>query len=118
MDTRKVGIEGECLACDYLIRNGYEILYRNWTTKDGEIDIICKKNNSIVFVEVKNLPNATYDMLCKVLSEEKRKRIIKTSKYFLLNHRQYNDSYIQYDVIVIGMKFFNSIYHIEDAFSE
>lgn len=118
LNNKKIGNEGEEIACSYLLNKGYEILSRNWRTKEGEIDIICKHNSTIIFVEVKNLPNASKDMLCKVLNQEKRKRIIKTSKYFLLKHRQYNDSYIQFDVILIGMSDFESIYHIENAFSE
>lgn len=44
---------GEDLACDYLKRQGYEIIECNWGSKWGEVDIICKKNNIIIFVEVK-----------------------------------------------------------------
>lgn len=71
-----------------------------------------------MFVEVKNLPNATQDMLSVVLGQQKRNHILKTSKRFLLNHREYNNSYVRFDVIVIGMQGLPPVYHIENAFTE
>ena len=49
MNKRKVGMIGEKIAQGYLKDNGYEIIDTNFYTKVGEIDIICKKNNTIVF---------------------------------------------------------------------
>ena len=50
-----IGHEGENRAVDYLIKNGYEVLCRNFRCREGELDIIAKdiKANEIVFVEVK-----------------------------------------------------------------
>lgn len=44
---------GEKLAADYLKKQGYKVLSRNFRTKFGELDIICKKGRVLVFVEVK-----------------------------------------------------------------
>ena len=51
--NRKKGGLGEKLAEEYLREKGYKILERNWGAKWGEIDLICTKNNVLVFVEVK-----------------------------------------------------------------
>ncbi len=118
MNRKIIGNEGEVLAATYLEANGFEIIERNWRTKSGEIDIIAYKNDILVFVEVKTLPNGTLDMIQRELNYQKRQRIIKTSKRFLLNHRQYSNSYVRYDVIVIDMPGLESVYHIENAFSE
>ena len=118
MNTKKTGDEGEKRACQYLLSKGFAIIERNWRTKGGEIDIIAYKNDILVFVEVKTLPNGTMDMIQRELNYQKRQRIIKTSKRFLLNHRQYSNSYIRYDVIVIDMPGFEEVYHIENAFTE
>ena len=118
MNTKQTGEDGENRATQYLISKGFAIIERNWRTKGGEIDIIAYKNDTIVFVEVKTLPNGTTDMIQRELNYQKRQRIIKTSKRFLLNHRQYSNSYIRYDVIVIDMPGFERVYHIENAFSE
>jgi len=48
-----VGQQGETLACQYLARQGYRIILRNYRTKLGEIDIIAEEQGTLVFVEVK-----------------------------------------------------------------
>ncbi len=48
-----VGRQGETLACQYLSRQGYRIIVRNYRTKLGEIDIIAEEQGTLVFVEVK-----------------------------------------------------------------
>ena len=118
MNTKLTGNQGEKRASAYLESKGFEIIERNWRTNRGEIDIIAVKNDIIVFVEVKTLPNGTLDMIQRELNYQKRQRIIKTSKRFLLKHREYNNSYVRFDVIVIDMPGFESVYHIENAFSE
>ena len=116
--TKERGNQGEDRACEYLIKKGYKIIERNWRTKGGEIDIIAMKDEVLVFVEVKTFPNATSDMLSSVLGIQKQKRIVKTAKHFLLKHRQYSNSYIRFDVIVMDMPGFDEVYHIENAFTE
>ena len=118
MNTKITGNEGENRAADYLVSKGFEIIERNWRTNRGEIDIIAFKNDILVFVEVKTLPNGTLDMIQRELNNQKRQRILKTSKRFLLKHREYNNSYARYDVIVIDMPGLEPVYHIENAFSE
>ena len=118
MNTKQIGDNGENRAVEYLISNGFAIIERNWRTKGGEVDIIAFKNDTIVFVEVKTLPNGTIDMIQRELNYQKRQRIIKTSKRFLLKHRQYSNNYVRYDVIVLDMPGFEAVYHIENAFTE
>ena len=118
MNTRNVGNDGEDRAVSFLLEKGYSIIDRNWRTRSGEIDIIVYKNETLVFVEVKTLPHGTLDMIKKELNQQKLERILKTSKRFLLNHRQYSNSYIRFDVIVIDMPGLEPVYHIENAFSE
>ena len=97
---------------------GYTVVARNFRTQTGEIDVILEKDDLLVFSEVKTLPNGTPQLMAKVLDIGKQKRIIKTAKRFLLNHRQYSNSYIRFDVIVLDMPGFPDVYHIENAFSE
>ena len=118
MNTKEIGEKGEDRAVNYLLSKGFAIIERNWRTKGGEIDIIAYKNDILVFVEAKTLPNGTMDMIQRELNYQKRQRILKTSKRFLLNHRQYSNSYVRYDVIVIDMPGFEEVYHIENAFTE
>ena len=118
MNTKTIGNAGEDKACDYLVQKGYTVLDRNYRTRTGEIDIIAYKDETIVFVEVKTLPNGTPELLQIELNRQKLQRIVKTSKRFLLNHRQYSNSYVRFDVIVIDMPGYPDVYHIENAFTE
>ena len=118
MNRKIIGNEGENRAEVFLKSKGFEIIERNWRTKLGEIDIIAFKNDTLVFVEVKTLPNGTLDMIQRELNYQKRERILKTSKRFLLKHREYNNSYVRFDVIVIDMPGLEPVYHIENAFSD
>src|SRR5437667_12275575 len=48
------GARGEKLACRFLRRNGYKVLFRNFRGRSGgEIDVVCRDNDTLVFVEVK-----------------------------------------------------------------
>ena len=72
----------------------------------------------MVFVEVKALPRGNAETLSHELDARKQKRIIETAKFFLTKHRQYSNSKIRFDVIVIDMPDFPPVYHIKNAFSE
>lgn len=54
-EKQKIGEIGENLACEYLQKNGYKILDRNYSRKWGELDIVSRKGNIIHFVEVKSV---------------------------------------------------------------
>lgn len=54
-----IGAQGEQIAVDYLEREGFEILDRNWRYRRSEIDIIAKEGNILVFIEVKTLQDDT-----------------------------------------------------------
>ena len=118
MSTCSVGNEGEEKAASFLIQNYYRIIGRNFRTRSGEIDIIAKKDDVLVFVEVKSLPSGNADTLAHELDLRKQRKIIKTANFFLSKHREYNSSRIRFDVIVIDMPNLPSVYHIQDAFSE
>lgn len=118
-DGRKqTGNCGEDRAAEYLLNKGYELVRRNFRTNQGEIDIIVKNGECIVFVEVKTLPKGNFELLSYVLDARKQKRIVETAKRFLAINRQYSNSYIRFDVIVIDMPGLPQVYHIENAFAE
>lgn len=115
-NKKDLGNQGEDKACLFLKEKGFTILYRNWRTKRGEIDIIAEKNDAIVFVEVKTLPSGSLETLSRELDKRKQKRIAETAKRFLTINRKYNERVIRFDVIVIDMPGFPNVYHIENAF--
>ena len=118
LESYQKGRAGEDRSASYLQDVGYQILFQNWRTRTGEIDIIAFKEPFLVFVEVKTLPHGNLVMLDQVLGKIKRKRIIETAKYFVHKYRQYSNSYMRFDVLIVDMPGLPSLYHIENAFSE
>ncbi|MBR6722357.1 YraN family protein [bacterium] len=72
MNNREFGNKGEDLACEYLIKNGYEILERNkHFSKFCEIDIIAKFKNKVVFVEVKTRKSDAFGAPMEAITKTK-----------------------------------------------
>src|SRR6266513_2225935 len=72
----RLGTRGESLACRFLRRNGYKILYRNFRGRTGgEIDIVCRDRDTLVFVEVKTRTREDFGRPLDAVDRDKRKRI-------------------------------------------
>lgn len=80
---RKIGDVGEEAVCAFLVKNGYEILDRNFTIRGGEIDIIAKKNDIIAFVEVKSRKKDPLTSGEEAVTKSKQAHIIKTAERYL-----------------------------------
>ena len=97
---KELGNLGEQLATEYLEKNKYKIIKRNFYCKHGEIDIIAKDKSEIVFIEVKTRNSLKYGMPCEAVTPYKQKHIKLTSKYYIYKNFLYNID-IRYDVIGI-----------------
>jgi putative endonuclease len=72
----RLGTRGEKLACRFLRRNGYKILYRNFRGRSGgEIDIVCRDKDMLVFVEVKTRTREDFGRPFDAVNRDKQKRI-------------------------------------------
>lgn len=113
---RKLGIQGEEMAAMYLTKNGYQIITRNYYTRYGELDIICEKNNTIIFVEVKTRTSTRYGLPQEAVTNMKIAHLKKAAMIYLNSlNKRYRE--IRFDVIAIlitGEK--NEISHIIGAF--
>jgi putative endonuclease len=70
------GARGEKLARRYLKRNGYKVLFRNFRGRSGgEIDIVCRDDDTLVFVEVKTRGREDFGRPVEAVDREKQKRI-------------------------------------------
>jgi putative endonuclease len=70
------GASGEKLACRFLRRNGYKILYRNFKGRSGgEIDVVCRDHDTLVFVEVKTRTREDFGRPLEAVDRQKQKRI-------------------------------------------
>ena len=108
-----LGRAGENLAAKELKRAGYVILERNFTTHVGEIDIIAKDGDVIVFVEVKTRTSDDFGAPSEAVGREKRRKYGLVAQEYLLR-KKCADVPCRFDVIEIEN---DRINHIEDAFS-
>ena len=100
MNKDNIGFEGENIACNYLESAGCEILDRNFICNFGEIDIVAKENEEIVFIEVKTRTNKKYGNPSDAVDLNKINYIIKTAKYYIyINHLE--KEFIRFDIIEI-----------------
>lgn len=83
MTTVRTGNLGEDLACEYLKKQGYKILERNYRIRGGEIDIVAMDKNYLVFVEVKARLSHEYGKPAESMTPWKIKYLIKTAKFYV-----------------------------------
>jgi len=80
------GKRGEQEAEKYLKRVGYAIIDKNFRSKIGEIDIIAKDDDMLVFIEVKTRTSTFWGSPAEAIKRKKLHSIIRTSQYYLLTH--------------------------------
>ncbi len=101
-NSLQTGRAGEDLAADYLAQNGHEILKRNFKCRSGEIDIISRQGETIVFSEVKYRSSAVYGLPSEAVDIHKRKRISDAAAYFLYHEFHSLDLPCRFDVIAVS----------------
>lgn len=82
-NNKSIGNYGEDLACEYLKKQGYKILERNYRIRGGEIDIVCKDGGYLVFVEVKTRWSHDYGPPSESITPWKIKFLIKAAKFYV-----------------------------------
>ena len=88
MRNIKLGKYGEEKAEEFLKKNGYRIIEKNFRTKFGEIDIIAKNKKHIVFIEVKTRSSLDFGYPEESVSRRKFNRIKKCAEIYLLRKRK------------------------------
>ena len=115
-DSRhSLGWEGENIACEMLLKKGYQILHRNFRFRKAEIDIIAFKDEKIVFVEVKSRSTKWIENLAELVRPKQRKLLVQAADHFLVSKAIDNEA--RFDIITIRKSGDElEIDHLEDAF--
>lgn len=114
--SKKLGDKGEELAAEFLVRNGYSILARNFRYDRAEIDLVALKDNLVVFCEVKTRKSNSYGTGEEAVDLKKQQQIRKAAEGFVAA-REMDDNEFRFDVIVVDVRSRStSIRQIEDAF--
>jgi putative endonuclease len=113
---KALGSKGEDLAVRFLKKRGYSIIERNYTTPIGEIDIIAKDGDTIVFIEVKTRADDSFGHPFEAVNKKKRQKLKNLALLYLKKQRK--EPQVRFDVLSVfymsdGRK---EIEHIKDAF--
>jgi putative endonuclease len=98
--TVALGIAGENLACDALVRRGYAVLARRYRTRAGEIDIVARDGETLVFVEVKTRTSERFGPPAEAVTERKKRRVVSMARWYLSEHRLHG-CLCRFDVVTV-----------------
>jgi len=97
-----LGARGESLAADWYVAHGYEIIDRNWRCRAGELDLICRKDATLVICEVKTRSSLAYGHPAEAVTATKQRRIRQLATQWLaqadLGRRP---SRVRFDVVAV-----------------
>lgn len=102
MNTKPLGRKGEDLAASYLRDRGWEILERNYRTRRGEIDLVCRDSDTIVFVEVKARTPTDFARPDQSVTRRKQAKLRRLVEEYLVTHRL-ESSDIRFDVLGVTL---------------
>jgi putative endonuclease len=95
----RLGLSAESRAAMLLMAKGYRIAARRFKTPFGEIDIVARRWNALVFVEVKARDHA--DDAAMAVTERGRRRILGAAELWLARHPGDAQRFIRFDVILV-----------------
>ncbi len=109
------GKEGEQIAVDFLIKNGYKIKYRNFRYLKAEIDIIAQKGDVLAVVEVRSRSSDFLENIAETITPKKIKLMVTAADHYVIEGNL--DVEVRFDIITIlknKSKF--ELEHLENAF--
>lgn len=101
MNNRAVGTQREQDAAEFLRRQGYVLLEKNFRCKIGEIDLIAKDGAYLCFIEVKYRATSTKGFPSEAITPTKIHRITRTAQFYMLLHQLPQDTPCRFDAVVI-----------------
>ena len=112
MNRRTMGGQGEADAQAYLTQKGLDVVETNYRRRTGEIDLVARQGETVVFVEVKRRVNLRYGRPAEAVTRAKQARILRTALLYLQEKCLW-DCPVRFDVIEMLP---GTIRHIENAF--
>jgi putative endonuclease len=110
------GKQGEEMACEYLLKNGFAILEKNWRHLKAEVDIIATIDKMLVIVEVKTRATADFGAPEESINSNKQRLLCEAANAYLELNQLKNE--IRFDIIsIISKNNHTELNHIVDAFS-
>lgn len=101
MITQEKGRIAEKAALAYLIKQGLKLITQNYRCRMGEIDLIMRDKEHLVFIEVRSRTSSYFGGGVDSVTYAKKQKIIKTAAYYMLGHQEQNRFALRFDVISI-----------------
>ncbi len=112
VDNRQnLGKTGETIASNFLEKNGYTIVTKNYRRKFGEIDIIARDRDYLVFIEVKTRTGTSHGHPLEAITLRKQRQISKVAQCYLAENNLFNRA-ARFDVVSVILSKNDQI-HIE-----
>ena len=116
--SKLLGNRGERLAAGYLRKQGYQILFRNYRSRWGEIDLVARDGDCLVFVEVKTRRTDRAGVPAEAVTPAKQAQLTRLALAFLKRYRRLEQA-ARFDVVAITWNDEGSpplVEHLRDAF--
>ncbi len=115
--TKVLGAKGEDLAVRHLKKKGFKVIERNYHCPAGEIDLIARDKNTLVFVEIKARSSSEFGLPQEAVDRFKQRKMIEAARTYLSEHHLTDDIPARFDVVAIHlMPAGEDIELIKDAF--
>jgi putative endonuclease len=101
-ERQRLGSLGESLAAEVLRQNGYRLLARNVRTPLGEIDLIARHGEALVFIEVKMRRSLRFGSPAEAVTGSKQRRLRRAAEYYLLK-QPVAAAQIRFDIVAITL---------------
>ncbi len=98
--AHKKGLKAEFMAKIYFTLKGYRVVAERYKTPQGEIDLVLKRGQRIVFVEVKL--RKTVDAAAEAIHAKNQERVTRAAELYLQQHPEYTDFELRFDALVLA----------------
>jgi putative endonuclease len=88
--SHELGRIGENIIADYITKLGYKVVERNFECNQGEIDIVAKDKEELVFIEVKTRTDISYGEASEAVTDTKKRHLINSIKYYIYKQKLEN----------------------------
>jgi putative endonuclease len=108
------GAAAEELALLYLQKKGLKPVTRNWRCRGGELDLVMREGETLVIAEVRKRSSSAFGGAAASVDARKRERIIQSTQRFLMEHPQFSEAPVRFDVVTLDRE--DNIEWIKAAF--
>ena len=103
-DIRKaLGSRGEDLAVKYLKKKGYKVIERNYRCQWGEIDLVARQGDTVIFVEIKARTSSDFGLPQDAVGRFKQEKLIQAARAYMAEHHLQETIPARFDVVAVQL---------------